>query len=453
MTLQRRLIFSILVAAPFAWLLTIGFTYWRAQYEVSEMYDTDMVRMAQQVYALLPMLHGETLGKPAPVPRSLRGDPGQADLGNIVMSAWAPDGERLRADPDGDRLPKNEGLLGFSDTTIDGQPWRVYYLEGEGEGSWRVGIGQLVDEREELVFSSVISQIFPWLIGLPILLTLLILAVRRALQPVRTLSADIEGRSPNDPAPLNPDAVPGELKPLVLAMNRLLARVSLAIEHERRLTADAAHELRTPLAALRSQWEVAQRATDAEERAQAQANVNVGIERLNRLVSQLLAMARLENATQAAFGDDVSWPRVAQQAVSDCMAIAQRKDVDIELLWPPEGSAPLPLSGDEHLLALLLRNLLDNAIRYSERGGVVTVHFGSGAITVRDHGPGVSPSLLERLGDRFFRAPGQQEQGSGLGLSISRRVAQIHGLTVEFDNVSEAGVVEGFVATIRRVLF
>ncbi|MET0183855.1 MAG: ATP-binding protein [Achromobacter sp.] len=449
MTLQRRLILAVLIAAPFAWLLTLGVTYWRAQHEINELYDTDMVRLAQHMRALLPLLDDRRLGAPDTVENVPLGNLGDAGLADLAVSAWAPDGRQLHVDPDGDRLPASSGLDGFSATAIDGVPWRLYYLENASNG-WRVAVGQRLGEREELVESYLIGQAFPWLFGLPVLLALLIWAVRHALRPVRDLSHQIAQRDPEDPIPLDASAAPGELQPLVHAMNQLLARVAGAIEHERRLTADAAHELRTPLAALQSQWDVAQRATDPAERAQAQANMEAGIERLNRLVSQLLAMARLESAVQSGFGDEVHWPHIAQEALSDSLALARRKDVDVEMHWPAPGVAPLPLVGNEYLLGLMLRNLLDNAVRYGPAGGVVALRFSADAIAVEDQGPGVEASAIGRLGDRFFRIAGQQESGSGLGLSIAHRIAHLHGLQVQFENRQADGRVIGFSAAIRR---
>lgn len=451
MTLQRRLLMSVLLAAPVAWLLTITVTYWQAELEINELYDTGMVRMAQQTYALLPLFDVDALDArrmPQAVPRGSQGD---AILGDIAISAWAPDRHHVRIESDAgtDPLPRRDGTHGFADMDISGNAWRVYYLENE-HGGWRVAVGQRLGERDELVMSTMLGQIIPWLVGLPVLMLLLAWSVRRALRPVRELSHEIEKRSADDPTPLDMPAVPGEIVPLVQAINQLMARASASIEHERRLTADAAHELRTPLAALRSQWEVVQRASDPAERLRAGAQLEIGIERLNRLVSQLLAMARLEHVTQAESRADASWPRLTEQAISDCLALAQRKNVDIEVIWPPEGTPALAVAGDEHLLGLLLRNLLDNAVRYSVDHGLVTLRFLADRIDIEDDGPGVSAESLERLGDRFFRMPGQQEQGSGLGLSIARRVARIHGLEIVFANRMQGPAIRGFIATVRR---
>lgn len=433
MTLQRRLILAVLIATPVVWLLTIAMTYVRARHEINELYDTAMVRMAMQMHSLVPLVDITAAPSRARLPTLAAGDQGDAGLGDLAIAAWLPDGTPMHIDPDGDRLPRAPAARGFTDRRIDGHRWRLYYLDDALTG-WRVCIGQKLGERNELILSYIAAQVLPWIVGLPVLIGLLIWFMRRAMAPVRELSADIERRSPHDPAPLSLAAVPGELVPLVNAMNRLLVRVSDSIEHERRLTADAAHEMRTPLAALKAQWEIAQRSPDENERARARANVESGIDRMSRLVSQLLTMSRLEDASALALLEDANWQPIAQQALSDCLVLAQRRNVDVELIWPPEDVAPLPLAGDPNLLGLMLRNLLDNAIRYSPAGAMVTMDFRADAILICDEGPGAAPEVLARLGDRFFRAGGQREQGHGLGISIAQRVARLHGLGIAFAN-------------------
>jgi len=450
MTLQKRLIVALLLTAPLSWALTIGMTYWRAAHEINELYDTDMVRMAQQMRALLPLFDTSVELPQTPAPARPAGDQGDAAPGDLSVSVWLPDGRALNVDPDGDALPRNDGQAGFMDTRIGTVPWRLYYLDDDERG-WRIAVGQRLGERDDLVLSYIGGQILPWLLGLPILLALMIWSVRRALAPVRALSEQIASRSPDDPQPLALASVPGELLPLVSSMNQLLGRVAAAIERERRLTADAAHELRTPLAALKSQWEVAERAPTEQERLQARANVALGIERLNRLVSQLLTMSRLENGMHAAtFLDQIEWHKVMEQALSDCLWLARRRDVDVEVLWEQDQTSPLPTLGDPNTLGIMLRNLLDNAIRYSPPGATVTVSFSAQAIVLDNEGEGVAPDVLARIGDRFFRQAGQQEKGSGLGVSIAQRAAQQHGLKVTFSNVMRDGKPGGFRASVQR---
>ncbi|SDD92075.1 histidine kinase [Cupriavidus sp. YR651] len=453
MTLQRRLILAVLVAVAFAWVLTSGLVYLSAQEEINELYDTAMVRMAQQMQAVLPLVKLGAVPQPppnGPAPGDTDlGDLGDAGLGDLAIAAWRPNGEPLHIDPDGDRLPRLPAVRGFTDRKIDGVPWRLYYLVDPVDG-WRVCVGQIMAEREELVVSYMQAQVLPWVFGLPLLTALLVWGVQRTLRPVRTLSAAIATRTPDDPSPMGLSSVPPELVPLVNAMNQLLHRVSALLEHERRLTADAAHEMRTPLAALKAQWDVARRSGDPEERAQAAANVEVGIDRMSHLVSQLLTMSRLEDEAEPPTRGPVDWHSVVQQVLSDCLLLSERRNIDMEVVWPPADRPPMPTCGDPTLLGTMLRNLLDNAIRYSPAGTLVTLAFAQDRITVSDHGPGVAPDLLPRLGDRFFRGANQREQGNGLGISIARRVAVLHGLTVSFANRHPTDG-SGLVATIQAV--
>ncbi|MDT4808773.1 ATP-binding protein [Achromobacter agilis] len=431
MTLQRRLIVAVLLAAPIAWLITIGGTYWRAAHEINELYDTDMVRLAQQTLAISTLIPPSDAAQPTPAQLPSSADSGDAGLGDLSVAIWRGSGAPLVLDPEAIQFPRDGDREGFADSVVNGEPWRLVYLN-DPSGHTRVAVGQRIGERNDLVIAYVAGQILPWLLGLPVLIALLIYAVRKAMHPIRRLSAALERRSPDDATPLPVSDVPGELKPLMAAMNGLLARVGTLIEQERRLTADAAHELRTPLAAVRAQWDVMQRTHDPDELRQAQASVTRGMERLDRLVSQLLTMARLDNADHTDFGGSVDWRSAAEQAVSDCLWIANRRDVDIAVEWPAPGQLPMPMAGDKDALVIMLKNILDNAIRYGPRHGRVRLSFSPSLITVDDQGPGVSPELLPRLGDRFLRAAGNEEAGSGLGVSIARRIAHTHGLNITF---------------------
>lgn len=451
MTLQRRLILVVLASVAFAWVLTSALIFLNARMEINELYDTAMVRMAQQMQAVLPLMNTGAVAPPqgnGPVPGDTDlGDLGAAGLGDLAIAVWHASGQPFHIDPDGDRLPRLPNIRGFADQEIDGLPWRLYYLDDPVAG-WRVCVGQLVAERDELVWTYLQAQVLPWVLGLPLLTTLLVWGIRRMLRPLLALSHEIAARAPGDPTPLSLHGAPSELAPLVRAMNRLLDRVSALIEHERRLTADAAHEMRTPLAALKAQWDVARRSSDEAERAQAAVNVEAGIDRLGHLVSQLLTMSRLEDTNAPPSHEPVDWRDVSQQVLSDCLLLSERRHVDMEIVWPRAGEPSIDVCGDPTLIGTMLRNLMDNALRYSPAGSTVTLAFKPDRIVVVDRGPGVAPDQLARLGSRFFRGNGQAEQGTGLGISIARRIAELHGLVIELAN-RPALEGTGLVATIR----
>lgn len=450
MTLQRRLIVAVLLAAPLAWLITIAGTYWRASHEINELYDTDMLRLAQQTLAISALIPPSATLLPTPAKTPSSANTGDAGLGDLSVAIWRGAGAPLVLDPEAMQFPREGDREGFFESVVSGEPWRLVYLS-DASNQTRIAVGQRIGERNDLVVAYIAGQILPWLVGLPVLIALLIFAVRQAMRPVRDLSKQLERRRPDDATPLASSQVPGELKVLTDAMNGLLARVGTLIEQERRLTADAAHELRTPLAAVRAQWDVVQRTQDAAERRQAQDSVTRGMERLDRLVSQLLTMARLDSANHADFGGSVDWRVVAEQAVGDCLWIADRRDVDIAVEWPESGVLPLPMAGDESALTIMLKNILDNAIRYGPRHSRVRLTFSATDITVDDEGPGIAPDVLPRLGDRFLRAAGHEEAGSGLGVSIARRIAHNHGMNIRFA-MREAAIdfESGLRVTIRR---
>jgi len=441
MTLQRRLLILLLAGAPLAWALAVGFAVWRASFEINELFDTQQVRLAQQVAALLPSARLD--GQPRPAPTRPAGS-GSAELEDLSIAVWNERGELLLADREGEALPFDAAAEGFVDVSVGKAPWRVYYLRGSGP--WRVAVGQATDERGEVLRDLLASQLLPWLLMLPVLLAVIAAAVQRGLRPVREIAREVQQRRADSLAPLAIAGTPAELQPLLKSMNDLFARIERALEHERRMTADAAHELRTPLAALRAQWEVAQLAASDDERRRAFAHIGEGIDRLGRLVEQLLALASAESSGAPVFTESVDWHRVVRKAMSDCLPLLDSRGTEVAVSWPDAGAA-LPMTGDEALLATLVRNLIDNAARYSPPKSLVAVRFTNDALVVEDRGPGLSDARLARLGDRFYRPAGQEQSGSGLGISIVRRVAELHGLAVRFASRDDG---PGLRVTVRR---
>lgn len=430
MSLQRRLLLYLLICAPLVWGVALYFSLSRARTEVNELFDAELIRLARQVQATLGRgLPVEAAPLP-PVPRERAIEAGDADVRDLAVAVWDRSGQLMISDREGVQLRYRPERGGFVDEQLAGGAWRVYYLQSF-DGRWLVASGQRVYERDELVYGLTVSQVVPWLLVLPILLGVMTWAVRRALLPMAKLTRQLQRRPADDLQPLAESRAPAELKPLIGAMNGLFARIEQMLVRERRFTADAAHELRTPLAVLRAQWDVVQRAGSPAERAAAEAKLGIGLDRMGRLVTQMLALSRVESGTAPVF-DDVRWTPVVEQAMSDCLALAERRGIELACEWPPAGRHPMPLLGDEHLLAVLLRNLLDNAVRYAPAGSAVTLRIGPDSIEVENSGLPLSAEQLARLGERFYRPDGQQEVGSGLGVSIVRRIAQLHGLELVF---------------------
>lgn len=425
MSLQRRLLLYLLLSAPLVWAAALLISANRAQDEVNEIYDAEIIHLARQMQATL--LSAGRLSAQTPAGRP----PGEADLRDLAIAVWDAKGQLLLGDREGVLLPHRPDASGFVELALDGSAWRVYYLQAP-DADWLVATGQRLREREELVWELVLSQMVPWLLVLPVLLLAIAWAVRRALAPLRTLAADLKERAADDLQPVPAERAPQELQPLLAAMNGLFGRIETALTHERRFTADAAHELRTPLAVVRAQWDVLRAAADGAERREAEARLGAGLDRMDRLVTQMLALSRLEATEHLPKSTPIAWPRVVEQAMSDVLATAERRHVELACDWPERGRPPFPLQGDPDLIAVLMRNLLDNAVRYSPEHGTVTLSFSPTGLSVENAGAPLSQELVARLGERFRRTDGQRESGSGLGVSIAQRVAALHGLVLRY---------------------
>jgi two-component system sensor histidine kinase QseC len=268
------------------------------------------------------------------------------------------------------------------------------------------------------------------LVALPLLGLLVWLGVRWGTRPLASLGAQVARRDPGNLTPIEVGNPPAEVTPLVVSLNRLLERVRASIEGERRFTADAAHELRTPIAAVRVQAEVARAATREEERRGALDKIIAGCDRAARAVEQLLTLARLDPAQGHQSREPCDLREAARSALAEIAPMALGSRVELDLA---EGPAVM-VSGDRDLLAILIRNLVDIAVRYSPPGGTVQVRVqrdGAPArLVVTDQGPGIAPADRPGLGRRFHRLPGTRAEGSGL--SIVLRIAEMHEARVSF---------------------
>jgi len=441
-TLQRRLAVLLLITVPLIWLVSTAVAAYEAHHEVDELYDTQLTLFARQ---LLSVNMGERGDDPLPVlPKTKKlirgGDRGEMEDDDIGVAVWNEAGDLLLSDGKGRHFSFDAARRGFY--TVSGQDdtdeWRLFYLPAP-DGSRLVAVGQRQKLRHEVVLKVIQGQLLPWLLGLPVLLLLILWAVRQGLRPLQLLADNLAGRSPQERSPL-PENVPGEVLPMVRALNALLARIAEAMEHERRFTADAAHELRTPLAALQVQAEVMALMPDEAGRQHALALLQQGIGRATRLVEQLLALSRLDPLQGLPAAQPVDWAVVCRDAMADVAAAAADKNMQLQLNWQDSPAQVLPLTGDATLLTLMLRNLLDNAVRYCPAAACIELQASATGIVVRDNGPGIAPEWLARVHERFFRPPGQDMPGSGLGLSIVERIASLHGLRLQLANRPEGGL-------------
>ena len=435
-SLAQRLTAMVLGFVLVTWAATVVVAWFVTQHELNELLDAHLAQTA----ALLATGEVDDDEEDAVIQAPTLLHKYQS---RVAFQIWHKDKLRARsADaPEVSLAPAD--ARGLSDQRIDGIAWRVYSTTRSKDGRVKdvIHVGEHGSARRHVLLASLRGTLIPLLLALPLLAAGIWWSVRRAVRPLRALGASVAARRPQalEPRP-EQDGLP-EVRPLGHALNGLFERVHEQLASERRFTADAAHELRTPIAAIRMQAQVAQGATQDEERAQALAATIVGCDRATRLVEQLLQLARLEAEASDADARErgqghADLAAVAQQLVQDLHKSARARGQHIDLQCPAQ-PATVPMSGT--LAAVLMRNLIDNALRYSPDGARVAVQVlapaaGEGArLVVEDAGPGLSAQDQQRLGERFFRVLGSGQSGSGLGWSIVRRLARLHDLAIELD--------------------
>ena len=311
------------------------------------------------------------------------------------------------------------------------KPWRIVWMQSV-DSNYRIAVGQELAYRDEVAFDLIEETLGPWLCGLGALLVLIILLVHMELRSLRMLAGHISKRSSDDLSPLAESNVPQEILPLTKAMNQLFARIEQMIKRERSFISDSAHELRSPLTALKVQLEVAEMSADDKKAQQkALANLKAGIERSSRLVEQLLALSRLDSNLQNIDTEEVlDWTVILNNAVEEQQTLVDYQ-LNIDILNKEYNTIKY---GRNFLWSLLLRNLLDNAVRYSPKDSQIKIEFTDSGLIVSNSGVKVDKKHMEHLGERFFRPAGQKVQGSGLGLSIVEKIASLHGYYVRYEN-------------------
>ncbi|MBI6153810.1 two-component system sensor histidine kinase QseC [Serratia surfactantfaciens] len=444
LSLRLRLILIFSLLALLTWSTASVVAWVMSRNTINEVFDTQQMLFAKRLAtANLGDLLADESARSLPKTKKLvhHGKRGEQDDDALAFAIFDRQGKMLLNDGEnGADFLFDEEREGFTDGERKGDDdsWRLLWLTSP-DGRYRIVVGQEWDYRRDMALGMVTGQLVPWLVTLPVLMLLIALMVGRELRPLRAVAAGLRRRAPDDETPLDARQVPTEVRPLVDALNALFARINALLVRERRFTSDAAHELRSPLAALRVQTEVVQLAgDDAPMREHALDNLTVGIERATRLVDQLLTLSRLDSLSDLAELAPVDWNELVTMTLAE--QDKQAHAAGVTLRYEQQGTPPAR-QGQTLLLSLLLRNLLDNAVRYTPQGGVVTVTLSERSLTVVDDGPGVTAEHLARLGERFYRPPGQEQTGSGLGLSIVQRIAGLHGLQVSFANRPAGGFV------------
>lgn len=346
---------------------------------------------------------------------------------DFVVQVWSLDGVRVYLSRPHAVLPQVT-TLGFSTVQTSEGRWRVFGVQAETRV---IQVAQPMSVRQDRAAELALETLKPFALLLPALALLIWFAVGFALRPLGKLAAQVQARRVDALDPLSEAQLPAEVQPLVTALNDLLGRLRAALERERAFMADAAHELRTPLTALHLQMGMLARASSENERSAAMDTLSSGVQRAIRLIEQMLSLARQEPRAPARRGP-VRVDELAREVVAELVPLADLRHIDLGVA----AASPASVSADADALRTLLRNLIDNAVRYSGDGGRVDVAVqalgaGGGArLTVSDNGPGIEANERARVLDRFYRPAGSAQPGSGLGLAIVKTIADAHGARV-----------------------
>ncbi len=399
-SLRGRLTGALLAAVLLFALLQAAVTYRTARAETEALFDAQMQRIALSLSGGLAAGALNEADPPADSPAAQE----------MIIQVWRADGVMQYRSPLGRLLPP-QTVIGFSDVAAGAERYRVYALR---TATQVVQVAQHTEARRQMAGALALRAVLPVALLAPVLMLIVWWVVGRALGPIERARRQVAARRPDDLSPLPTADLPAELRPLVDEMNGLFSRLAAAWAALADFTADAAHELRSPLA---------------------------GIDRATRLVEQLLALARQEGAARDAPRTPVDLVALAHAAADDARPEALRRAVALALDAP----APAMVQGQPEALAVLLRNLLDNALRHTPEGGQVRVQVvpaaqGAGPVlAVDDSGPGIAPEDRDRVLARFYRVPGTPGHGSGLGLAIVAAVAERHGARLHIDASAALG--------------
>ncbi len=435
-SIKKRLLLWISIPILIASFLIMILAFLFSWHEIEEVYDSQLVHTAKTLLQLTEHEINETPGE-------------HLFLGNenpnlkhnyenkTAFRIWRGDMLVLQSVKAAE-FPAIEAPSGFSNQTIDGKPWR-FFVFIDAAKNLRIETSERYAIRYELITQLMVSLAIPMGILIPSLLTIVWIGIRKSLKPLVVLSRAVDTRDTDDLSPIDGKDVPVEVTPLVHALNRLFFRISDSFRKEREFTDHAAHELRTPLAAMKTQTQVLMKKADAmPECRNGLENLNATIDRSTHLLEQLLSLARLQNENFPL--SEISISECVADSVSDIKEKAKRKNQVLDI----SVAENVIIRGHNDSLYILIKNLLDNAVKYTPSNGKISVILGKNAkLQVYDTGPGIADIDKQRVFQRFVRADKSGQTGSGLGLSIAQWIANAHGTTLSLkDNKPNGLVVE-----------
>jgi two-component system sensor histidine kinase TctE len=434
------------------WIFSTATGYMETVSFANKPYDQALAERAQSLAAHMEL--GSSRPRLDQIPPALAGNAtGTGDRVFFMISG--PDGRQLAGNaplprPPAFLLKKKDPV--FSDAELKGQKIRMVtlqYATGAGpEDAVLLQMAETVGKRQALARGILGNIVIPQMLLIVMAGFAVWYALKRGLAPLEHLRAGVAKRSREDLSPLDEAKAPDEVRPLISAVNSLMERLKQAMEAHKRFVADAAHQLRTPFAGLKTQAELALRESDPETVRHNLRQILTSAERCSHLVNQLLSLARNEPGTHtySSFAP-LDLNRVAQKCAIHWVPEALKKGIDLGFEGGPQ---TVPVKGDALGLNEMMCNLLDNAIRYTQEGGKVTVRVsyedGGGVLRVEDNGPGIAPEHRERVFERFYRILGSGQEGSGLGLAIVREVVRLHNAEI---TLGEGSGGRGTLVTVR----
>ena len=466
-SIKRRLVFILLGIVIATESITVFLSYQDAQHEVGELFDAQLAQSARVLDALIiqqvahsnldkvefneiqsiinhitvlnsPWSNGQHNGKilheGIEYERKIAFQMWDKQNNLLLHSANAPL-TALSADP------QVINRTDYFNSLIKGKRWRVFSTVTKDQ-KYIMQVGEQYDIRNELTADISTQFVKSSLFSLPILTILIWIAIQKGLAPLGRITTEVAKRSKENFEAINLDNIPLEIRPLIYSINELLARLKIAFECEQRFTDDAAHELRTPLAALKTQAQVALAADNSNDKAHALEKIIQGVDRASHLVDQMLVIARLEKSSSSK--EKINLYQLINELIGQFNAVANEK----KLVFNLQGDRDVEVQSDTASLIILLNNLLDNATRYSPDKGEITISVHANdfpELIIGNSGTVIPEQDSERIFDRFYRVPGTSSTGCGLGLSISKRVAEMLNIRLSVVNKTDK---TGVIATL-----
>lgn len=428
-SIKRFLLIYITLSILVIYALISFASYWVSKEELDELYDANLQQVASAIAAqhlaiqdVTHLYHNNQVGSGAKI---------EAEE-EFYVRVLAKDGAVLYVSHPEAKVPLPKSL-GLSTQRFQNKQWRFYVVKAKEE---TIQVAQSLRLRKNTIKETAYSLMASQLLFIPILVLLIFYAIRKALSPLSVLSNEIKQRDTADLNPFADDNVPAEVKPLVQSLNLFMGKVSTMVDVLKRFTSDAAHELRTPITALKLQLTVLEQSKSKSERESAIQNLKSGIKRSEQLVSQLLTLARLEPNNQLRQVQALNMLELVKESFQELLPLAQEKSIDLGLSKADD----CEINAMRQEIKILINNILDNAIRYTPNGGKIDVSVlnqtSHVVLEVTDSGTGIPQNDHERVFERFYRGENQHIPGSGLGLAIVKEIAARHGATIELLNLN-----------------